>query len=888
MISRPTLSLLALLLVSVPAPSPASPAATAVPRGPLPETVIPRHYSLDLTIDPRQERFSGVTDIDVDITRATATIWLHGLGLEVVQATVEINGRSIPARYSEVEPVTGVARLELESPVAEGRARLHFAHSAAYREGAEGLFLARVGDDRYVFSQLQAIDARRVFPGFDEPRFKTPFDVTVRAVQGDEVIANAPLLSQSDDAEGLVAHRFQTTLPLPTYLLAFAVGPLDVVEAPPVRPNAVREKPLPLRAVATRGQGPKLAFALANTPAMVEQLELYFGIPFPYQKLDILSSPQMTGAMENAGAILYDDNLLLLGTNPTPVQQRSFAEVHAHELAHQWFGDLVTPVWWDDIWLNESFAEWMGARIAAAWAPGLGSAAGLTAAALETMTTDSKRAGRPIRQPVTDNTQIASTFDAITYLKGAGVLAMFESYLGEETFRRGVGLHLGRHRHGSATAEDFFAAMAEVSRQPPVIEAFRSFIEQPGVPLVSLRRAADDRKLELAQSRYRPLGSTIAEGQLWQIPFCVKLYDSNPPRKQCTLIADTAASMALPEAAEVLMPNADGAGYYRFALDEQSVDRLLAIAAGLPDGEALALADSVAAAFRAGRLPFAQFLSAARALAGHSNRQAATSLGYELASIQSQWFELPVRRAIAGELSAIYAPRLDALGLDLNAGAHASDPSDRRLLRRSLVAILALDAREVSIRSLLAEAAKSSLDDPAALDGEFRDIAWSVGAQDLGPAFFEAMRERLLSGEDASSRTDAATAIGAVETAESASAALALAIDPQVRVGEMFRIVWQQVNAAATRDAAWPWLAEHFDSLTNKLPGFAQSVLFELPSSYCDAAHRREIESLMTPAVVRTGKGSLELARTLETIDLCMAQKAVLGPRILATLALTR
>jgi len=888
MIRQLKLPLLALILGSAAGLPPASLAAIDIPRGLLPDTVMPKHYALELTIDPRQSRFSGVTDIDVEVVRSTDVIWLHGLGLQVAEATVEAGGRSVRARYSEVEPVTGVARLELETPIDEGPARLHFVYSAAYRDGAEGLFLARVGDDRYVFSQLQAIDARRVFPGFDEPRFKTPFDVTVRTIARDKVIANAPLLAESADVSGWIAHRFETTPPLPTYLLAFAVGPLDVVEAPPVPPNAVRRQPLPLRAVATRGQGPKLAFALASTPAMVEQLELYFGIPFPYRKLDILSSPQMTGAMENAGAILYDDNLLLFAASPTPVQQRSFAETHAHELAHQWFGDLVTPVWWEDIWLNESFAEWMGVRIAAAWAPGLGSAAGLTAAALETMTTDSKQAGRPIRQPVTDNTQIASTFDSITYLKGAGVLAMFESYLGEETFRRGVRLHLGRHLHGNATAEDFFAAMAEASRQPQVVEAFRSFIEQPGVPLVDVRHSADGRTLELAQSRYRPLGSRIAEGQTWQIPFCVRVYDSHAAGKHCTLITSTTARMVLPEAAAVLMPNADGAGYYRFALDEQSVDRLLAIAAALPDREALALADSVAAAFRAGRLPFEQLVSAARALAGHSNRQAATSLGYELASMQNQWFEANVRQAIAGELDAIYAPRLDELGLELESGAYAGDPPDRRLLRRSLVAILALDARDAGIRTALAAAASQSLDDPAALDAEFRDIAWSVGAQELGPAFFAAMRQRLLTGEDASLRTDAATAIGAVESADGAAAALALALEPQVRVGEMFRIVWQQVHAAATRDAAWVWLAKHFDSLTNKLPGFAQSVLFELPSSYCDAAHRRDIESFMKPAVARGGKGSLELARTLETIDLCMAQKAALGPRIVATLALNR
>ncbi|HSN71186.1 MAG TPA: M1 family metallopeptidase, partial [Steroidobacteraceae bacterium] len=468
-------------------------AEESIPRGQLPDTVVPTRYELDLTIDPRSEGFSGETTIDVDVRTPTRTVWLHGLGLEITRADAVIDGRRRAGRFTIVEPITGVARLDFDEELPAGAATLQFSHSATYSHGAEGLVLAEAGDERYVFSQMQAIDARRVFPGFDEPRFKTPFDVTVRAANADQVITNAPLVAADRTGE-LVVHRFATTEPLPTYLLAFAVGPLDVVTVEPLPPNPVRGRPVPLRGVATQGQGPRLAFALAHTPFMVDYLEQYFGIAYPYAKLDLLSSPGMAGAMENAGAILYDDNLLLLGPDPTPIQRRGYGETHAHELAHQWFGDLVTPVWWDDIWLNESFAEWMGIKVAVQWDRDLGSEVGLTAAALETMTTDSLRAGRPIRQVVTDNTQIASTFDSITYLKGAGVLAMFESYLGDATFRDGVRLHLGRHMHGNATAQDFFAAIAEASDDDRIVGAFRSFVEQPGVPLVEVTRSADGGK----------------------------------------------------------------------------------------------------------------------------------------------------------------------------------------------------------------------------------------------------------------------------------------------------------------------------------------------------------------------------------------------------------
>src|SRR2546422_1537037 len=280
-----------------------------------------------------------------------------------------------------------------------------------------------------------------------------------------------------------VRHRFVVTPPLPTYLLAFAVGPLDMVHAQPVPPSDVRRRPLPLRFVASKGQGKKLAFAARHTGEIVLRLEEYFGSAFPYPKLDLIASPIHGIAMENAGAIVFDDRHLLIGARPSPEQQSIFGGIVAHEIAHQWFGDLVTPVWWDDIWLNESFAQWLGSKISDRWRPGFGARAEQLAATLKAMDTDALRVGRPMHQPIDENRQIIGTFDEITYQKGAGVLAMFESYLGEARFRRGVRLHLRRHPHGSATADDFFAAMAEAAGGAPRLPAVRSLLDRPPGPV---------------------------------------------------------------------------------------------------------------------------------------------------------------------------------------------------------------------------------------------------------------------------------------------------------------------------------------------------------------------------------------------------------------------
>ncbi|MFQ5635643.1 MAG: M1 family metallopeptidase, partial [Gammaproteobacteria bacterium] len=519
-----------------------------VPAGRLGDAVRPLAYRLDLTILPEREDFAGLAEIDVEMTAATSVIYLHGNGLVVSRASLTTpSGDIIDADYEQVDD-TGVARVNLAAPAPAGPATLRFEYSAPFRARPEGLYRSEVDGAFYAFTQFQPIDARRVFPGFDEPVFKTPFDVTVTARETDAVISNAPIHSEEPAGDGLKRVTFAATEPLPTYLLAFAVGPLDVVASAALPPNAVRDRPLPLRAAATRGKGDRLRFALENTAEIVTYLEDYFAVEYPYPKLDLISSPENgTGAMENAGAIVYGDALILLADNASAEQRQRFGAVHAHELAHHWFGDLVTPKWWDDTWLNESFASWMGNKAAHAWRSEYELDMVSLVQALAAMNLDARIAARQVRQPVANNLQIASSFDAITYLKGGGVLSMFESYLGEDGFRDGLRAHMRRFPHAVADVEDFMASLAEGSGRPDVVPAFRSFIDQPGVPLVDATLSCDgDRPgLSLRQSRYLPVGSRGDAGQTWQLPFCVRYGHGQALTKECLLLTGAETTMPL-------------------------------------------------------------------------------------------------------------------------------------------------------------------------------------------------------------------------------------------------------------------------------------------------------------------------------------------------------
>ncbi|MBX9644297.1 MAG: M1 family metallopeptidase, partial [Novosphingobium sp.] len=507
-------------LAEAPVADPAAAAAAAlapVPPGKLTDAVRPLTYRLDLTVDPAQERFSGHVEIDATLKAASTFVDLHGRDLKMAKAVATAGGKSYVGRWFELDP-TGVARLVFDAPLPAGPVTFSFDYDAEFAQGPAGLFRVKVGEDWYSWTQFQSIDARAAFPGFDEPGFKVPFSVTLRTRKGQVAVSNAPQASSTDEGDWTV-HRFAPTLPLPTYLVAMMVGPFAVLEGQ-VAPTPQRKTPLPIRIVTTKQNAGQMTFALDGTKGIVTHLERYFGTGFPYPKLDQITSPILPGAMENAGADLYADPILIMDEKASTGQKRSFGMIVSHELAHQWFGDLVTPAWWDDIWLNESFANWMGYRIGDEWRPDLNIKAGALAEGFGAMHTDALVAGRPIHQPIPTNAQIDDAFDTITYGKGGHVVAMIAGYMGDARFRQGVRLYMDKHRHGSATSTDFFAAMAKASGDPRIVPAMQSFTDQQGVPLVTF---ASDGKggHTVRQSRFARLG-TQAPATRWGVPLCVR------------------------------------------------------------------------------------------------------------------------------------------------------------------------------------------------------------------------------------------------------------------------------------------------------------------------------------------------------------------------------
>ena len=575
--------------------------AGPVPEGQLGGRVRPTAYRLALTIVPSLEMFEGTTEIDVKFVEPGGAFYMHGLDLTVRRAVVLAGEDTIEASYTQVDK-TGVVKIEPARPLPAGAATLRFEYSAPFNRKLQGIYRVDDAGDSYAFSQFEAISARLAFPSFDEPRFKTPFDIRVTAEANHAVITTTPEVQRHTRADGMVVRRFATTEPLPTYLLAFAVGPLDVVEWEAIPPTALRDRPIPLRGVSARGKGDRLAFALRDTAQLVTTLEAYFGVAYPYRKLDLIAAPDYAfGAMENVGAIVYREERLLLDETSPLALRRAYLMTHSHELAHQWFGNLVTPKWWTDIWLNESFASWMGNRAVATARPKADYGRVTLNRALATMRADSLAAARRIREPVQRNIEIWSAFDGITYRKGGGILAMFERYLGDDAFRAGVRAHMRRFRHGVADANDFTESLAVGSEKPEVIPAFRSFIEQPGVPLLEVEAECnkDVSSLRVRQSRYAPLGSTIEPQARWGVPFCYATFDEKGRRRDdCQLVDQPETVLALESCPSTVLPNAGGSGYYHFLLDDDAMRAVMMRFHKLSPTEQLTTFNSVEAAFR--------------------------------------------------------------------------------------------------------------------------------------------------------------------------------------------------------------------------------------------------------------------------------------------------
>ena len=844
--------------------------ATEAPKLRLGPEIRPTRYAAELTAVPASASFSGVIDIDVALAKPASVVWLNGAELNIGQATIN----AVPAAVETGGGDFIALRPATELPA--GPARIHIVYQGKISAtSSAGIFQGEDDGTPYLFTQFESFDARRAFPCFDQPDFKTPWQLTLHIRQSDKAFSNAPQIGETAEPNGMKRVEFAATKPLPSYLVAFAVGPFDVVDAGTTGRNHV-----PVRIVAPRGKGRQAKYAAEVTAGIVDHLEEYFGVAYPYEKLDEVAIPLTYGfgAMENAGLVTFGQTILLADPATDSIsRQRTYVSIAAHELAHQWFGDLVTTAWWDDIWLNEAFATWMASRNLADWQPDWNTRLTDLQPKFGAMTADSLVTARQIHQPILSMDDVANAFDGITYEKGAAVIRMFEAWVGERQFRGGVTAYLKGHAFGNATSEDFLASIATAGK-PQVAAAFRTFLDQPGIPEVSVElKCSGSPRVALTQKRYLPLGSTGAQGARWQVPVCVRYQGGADNSTECFLLDKLSAEFPLKNASScpaAIFANASGVGYYVTAYRGGLLEKLLAKGSDwLSATERLTLLHDLKALANSGDATESAALDAARVFAQSSE----WPLGVEAREIVGAARDM-VPTALRPNYAAFVRRTFGADAAKLGWKAKADDGAETRLLRSSVVPFVAREGDDNALQGEARRLALGWLDNRKGIDPDMLRVVLSTAAYSGGADLFDRLLAELKKTEDRHDRGAIVGALGSFRDPALVERALGLLLVPELDVRETVHLIFSGLNEPRTQTLPFEFVKAHHDEILKRVPregdlDAAASLVF-VGGPFCDEPSRVAFVDFFKDRVGNFLGGPRNYAQVLESIRLCEARRA--------------
>lgn len=856
----------------------AADSGTKPPLERLPGWAVPESYALDLRIDPTRGGYDGTTVIKVDLKKAADHVWLHGRDLKVSSVIVtDASGTQHQAKYVDAVPKAGVVRVDFGSTLKPQEIKLAFKFHAPYNERLEGLYKVVSGGESYVMTQMEPISARFAFPSFDEPGFKTPYDITLTIPDADKGFANTALEKKVENGDGWKTLTFATTRPLPSYLVAFAAGPWSVNEGPSIKPDKYRSEPVKLRGVAAKGKAKYLNWILDETPSIIQYMENYYAFGYPFGKLDLVAVPDFSaGAMENPGFVTFRDYLLQLQPDSAQRYVRGAFNVTAHELAHMWTGDTVTTDWWNDLWLNESFATWMQQKLAEKLHPEYRTDLERVEGGQSAMSNDSLVSARMIRQPITGNGDIQTAFDGITYQKGAAVLGMFENFVGEDTFRDGMRAYIQKYKFGNVNAQNLIDSIAKAAGKGDRFKkAFSSFLDQSGVPEVATRLDCNGEHpvLHLTQKRYLPLGSKGDSNRIWGVPVCVRSSNGT----QCQMLDKAEGSMTFEgnQCPAWYMPNADGNGYYRFGMAKADLDKLNAHVDELNDAEQLAYADSIDAAFHRGEI------GADQALAGMLRLAASDTVDVALAPLDTfRWIwaheaQTKAQKAHLTEMvKKAYLPRLEKLGYD----RRKDDSGDDAQMRSTLASLLGLTIKLPEVRKALLKQGDAVLnkkvDGHLDFDAANSDLLGTVLGAEVqvhGKAVIDTLMQQMTTVTNPAWRNAMLSGLSRA-SGEQAERVRDFALSKDVKVGEMGRMLFVDRHDAKGRTASWNWFVKNYDKVVNRTGTFGTGYLPRMGSG-CSVAEAKRNRDFFTPKLDDLPGADRGLAQSTESTLLCAALK---------------
>jgi len=785
-----------------------APFSFATTPGALPKDVVPIEHVVHLVPDAAAHRFRGEQRVLLEVRRTTREIHLHALELEVTSASLSGNG--MPRTVLGAPRVDADKQMLVFTPpraLRPGRYRLAMAWRGVINTAAEALFLdpyrSPAGERALLATDFEPSGARRLLPCWDEPAFRARFRFSVDLPAASTAVSNMPATRREPVAGGLVRTTFAATPSMPSYLIALVAGELERTEGVA---DGTR-----IGIVTTEGKRASAAFALAAAQELLHDFNGYFGTPYPLPKLDHIALPGgFQGAMENWGAIIYNEATLLVAPGGSEQSMQRVYGTVAHETAHQWFGNLVTMAWWDDLWLNEAFATWMATRASNRFHPQWQVWLDAALRRDEAMALDARPTTHPVRQPINKESEAESAFDDITYEKGAGFLRMLEDHLGEAAFRDGIRAYVARHRGSNTTAADLWAALGAASGQP-VAEIASAWIEAPGFPLLSVdaRCEAGQRVVGLRQSAFRAepasARASAEPSTLWRVP--VRIGTAGGVGGESILLDGASAEVTQRAGCDdALLVDPGNVGYFRVRYSQPLFDALLARWPALPDSARLKLGADSAALLQSGQQPLASHLALMARVPDEPRLAISSRVLSDLAllgGIADEAAKPAVRRYAIGLLK----PRFAALGWSERAG----ESSEERLLRPRLAMALAeADDAETLVEGRVRFA--RSLAEPQSVPASMTTAVAQIAARGADAATWEQLRAR---AERALATEDKFRDYGALAAAKDpALAERTMALATAVEVPQLVRHrLLAAVARAGHREAAWAYAQAHASAL---------------------------------------------------------------------------
>lgn len=842
----------------------------------LPETARPDNYKLTFTPDLENAKFEGDETIAIHVLKPTNEITLNAVDIDFHDVTITSGGAMQKATVGPEKDKEMVV-LSVEKALAEGPATIHITYTGILNSEMRGLYLGKDDQGRkYASTQFESTDARRAFPSFDEPDYKATFDITAVADKGLAAISNQKVISDTPGPGDKHTVKFATTAKMSSYLAALVVGNFEYIEG--------EADGIPIRVYATTGKNTKEMgkFALESAEHVMRYYDKYFGIKYPYGKLDLVGIPDFSaGAMENTGCITFREVILLIDEKQGSVDlKKTIASVIAHEMAHQWFGDLVTMKWWDDVWLNEGFATWMSSKPVQAWRPEWNFKLDDVSATGGSLNVDSLANTRPIHQAADTPAQIQELFDGIAYGKTAAVLRMLEAYLGEQTFQAGVNAYLKQHQYANATAADFWNAQAKTSRKP-VDQIMPTWVKQPGAPIINAKAqcSGNSTNVTLSQQRYYFDRSKFSESndQVWQVPLCLK--GSAGDTARCELLTKKEETFSLPGCSTWVLGNAGAAGYYRVGYQPEVVHSMASDAeTKLTPAERIGLQNDIWASVRVGREPVGDYLAFAQGVQSDRNRAVLEDVLGRLNFIGQYLVSDSDRDGYRSWLRQFLRPAMNEVGWEPKPG----DSDEQKTLRSRLFNALGYDARDPEALSEARKIADKALADPSSVDHELAGGTFGLAAINGGPDFYDKLMAAMKNPKSPEEYYMYFFTLPQFTDTKLLQRTLDFAISPDVRSQDALQLVTSVLANPAGQQLAWDFIRQHWSEMEKAGGPFASAQVVGATSVFCAAGLRDQVTEFFSAHKVASAERSYK--QSIERINNCVDLKTQQEPQLAAWL----